>query len=103
MMADLPSIPSDYIWPGAFGVVGRLMFHAREVQRGKRKPLSWALLTDLPIALGMGWAAYGVSVWAHLSFQPTMSASMLAAYLGPYTLDLVFSRAAEKYFGGSTK
>lgn len=98
-MTDPASIPDAYMWTGGAGLLGRLMFHAREVQRGRRKPLSTALAFDIPIALAMGWAAYGLCVWFNLAMQPTITAAILGSYLGPYTLDRIFARAAERYFG----
>jgi hypothetical protein len=99
-MADIPPIPDAYLWTGGAGLLGRAMFHAREVQQGRRKPFSLALVFDVPIALAMGWAAYGLCVWAKLDMQPTISVAMIASYLGPYTLDRFFARAADRYFGG---
>ncbi|NOW44120.1 hypothetical protein FHW96_000247 [Novosphingobium sp. SG751A] len=101
-MAEIPQIPAEYVWTGAGGVLGRLMFHAREVQRGRRKPWSGALLYDVPIALGMGWSAYGACVWAHLAIQPSVTAAILASYLGPYTLDRMIGRVADRYLGGKS-
>lgn len=98
-MADIPPIPPEYVWTGAGGLLGRLMFHAREVQRGRRKPWSAALVFDVPIALGMGWGAYGVCFLKHLAIEPSVTAAILASYLGPYTLDMLFGRIAEKYLG----
>jgi len=88
-----------YAWTGGAGVMGRLMFHARQVQQGKRKPLTWALLFDLPIALAMGWMVYGLCVWFDLAAQPTVSAAIAASYLGPYSVDRVFTLLADKWFG----
>lgn len=99
-MADIPSFNDAYLWTGGAGLLGRLMFHAREVQRGRRKPWSWALAFDVPIALAMGWVAYGLCVWARLGIEPTITAAILSSYLGPYTVDRIFARAADKYFGG---
>lgn len=90
-----------YAWTGGAGVIGRLMFHARQVQQGKRKPWTWALLFDLPIALGMGWIVYGLAEWQHLTPQATVSAAIMASYLGPYTLDRLFVLWGEKMFGKS--
>ena len=45
----------DYVpWlaTGGAGLLGRLMFHAKLVQSGRRKPFSWVLFWDIPIALG---------------------------------------------------
>ena len=89
---------APYAWAGGAGVLGRMMFHARQVQRGKRKPWSWALLFDMPIALGMGWGVYGLCVWADLAPEPTVSAAIAASDLGPYSIDLVFAWIGRKYF-----
>jgi hypothetical protein len=98
-MADWNGLDPAYAWTGGAGIIGRLMFHARMVQLGKRKPIGWALVIDLPIALGMGWGVYGLCVWAKLPFEPTMSAGIAAAYLGPYSVDRMFARMSDKYFG----
>lgn len=90
-----------YMLTGSAGLIGRLMLHARMVQQGKRKPVSWALLLDLPIALGMGWGIYGVGVWLNLPLEAELSAAIAAAYLGPYAVDRLFSLLSEKYFGKS--
>lgn len=86
-----------YIWTGGAGILGRLMFHAKQVQQGKRKPLTLALLFDLPIAFAMGWITYGLCVWFDLAPQPTISAAIAASYLGPYSVDRLFALAAERY------
>ena len=98
-MSEWPTMNEAYVWTGGAGVMGRLMFHARMVQMGKRKPLSWALAFDLPIALCMGWIAYGLCVWGTLASEPTVSVAIAASYLGPYSVDRMFAMLAEKYFG----
>lgn len=100
-MSDWPNINEavPYGWTGGAAFLGRLMFHARQVQMGKRKPLTWALLWDLPIALAMGWIVYGFCVWFDLMPQMIISASIIASYLGPYSVDRVFVWAGKKYFG----
>lgn len=99
-MADWPGMNEaiPYAWTGGAGVIGRLMFHARQVQQGKRKAWSWALLFDLPIALGMGWGVYGFCVWASLGAEPTVSAAIAASYLGPFAIDRAFGWIGAKYF-----
>lgn len=91
-----------YAWTGAAGLLGRIMFHANQVQAGKRKPLSWALLWDIPIALAMGWIIYGVCIWQAVPLQLTVSAAILASYLGPYSVDRLFARLSDKYLGGKS-
>lgn len=98
-MADFNGIDPAYVYTGGAGIIGRLMFHARQVQMGKRKPISWVLVLDLPIALGMGWGIYGLCVWGSLPFETAFSAGIAAAYLGPYSIDSIFARLSDKYFG----
>lgn len=101
-MAEWPNaseMAQPYAWTGAASLLGRLMYHARQVQQGHRKPVSWALLLDLPIALAMGWLIYGVCVWADFSPELTISAAIAAAYLGPWTVDRMFAVLADRYFG----
>ena len=86
---------------GGAGVLGRLMYHAKLVQAGKRKPFTWALLWDVPIALGMGWIALGLGTWLHVQWEVTVSLALGIAYLGPYGIDSVFARWADKKFGGT--
>lgn len=90
----------DKILPWAFmggaGMLGRLMYHAKQVQAGKRKPFSWVLLWDLPIALGMGWIALGVATWLSISWEPAISLALAISYLGPYVIDMAFLRWQNK-------
>lgn len=86
-----------YAWTGGAGLLGRLLFHAKLVQAGKRKPLSWALFWDIPIALAMGWIAYGVGISINLIPQAVISAAIVASYLGPYTVDRAFTIVADRY------
>ena len=84
---------------GGAGVLGRLMFHAWQVQMGKRKPLSWTLLWDLPIALGMGWIALGLASWLNVRHEVMISIALVVAYLGPYSIDSLFAKWSEWKFG----
>jgi LydA holin phage, holin superfamily III len=86
---------ATWAYTGGAGVLGRLMFHAKQVQAGRRKPLSWALFWDIPIALGTGWIALGVASQLGLAWEPTMSAALIMAYLGPYGIDTLFVRWLE--------
>ena len=88
-----------YVWTGGAAILGRLMYHATQVQKGIRKPWSFTLLFDIPVALGLGWAIYGLCVYFNLSPEPTISAAIVGGYLGPYTLDRIFAVIAKKYFG----
>lgn len=100
MTTDWPGVTeaAPYAWTGGAGILGRLMFHAQQVQRGKRKPLSWVLTLDLLIGLGMGWAAFGLCDWLGLAASPSISVAIAAGHLGPYSIDRAFAAVAERYF-----
>lgn len=76
-------------------MLGRLMYHARQVQAGKRKPLSWTLFWDLPIAIGMGWIALGIGTYFTLKWEVTVSLALSISYLGPYCIDNLFIKVAD--------
>lgn len=90
----------QWIIIGGAGLLGRLTYHARQVQLGRRKPFSWVLLWDIPVALCMGWIAMGLSTWLlKTPWNATVSIALVAAYLGPYGMDTVFSKWADWKFG----
>lgn len=98
-MADLQQFDINYLYTGGAGLLGRLMFHSRMVQQGKRKPLSWTLLFDVPIGLGMGWTALGLGIWLGLLPQVSVSIGIAFGHLGPFAIDRVFARLTDKYLG----
>lgn len=83
-------------------MLGRLMYHAKLVQQGKRKPFSLALLLDVPIALGCGWVAFGISRYFGIVWEAEISAAIVASYFGPYGMDTVFAKWADSKNGGTT-
>ena len=85
---------------GGAGMLGRIMFHAVQVQKGARKPFSWVLIWDLPVAVSMGWIAYGLAAWAKIPWESTVSFSLVVSYLGPYGVDTLFAKWANWKFGG---
>lgn len=84
---------------GGAGMIGRLMYHAKLVQLGKKKPISWALFWDVPIALGTGWIALGLCTWLGLEWEATVSVAIVVGYLGPYGLDAGIDKFATWKFG----
>lgn len=103
-MAD--GSPGDYtswLFTGGAGLLGRLMFHARLVQSGHRKPFSWVLVWDVPIALGMGWISLGLSRWLQVDWEVTISISLVVAYLGPYGIDTLFAKWSDWKFAKAEK
>ena len=85
-----------WAFTGGAGVIGRAMFHAKQVQAGRRKPVSWALLWDLPISLATGWMALGLCKYLGIGYDPTISVAIFFGYLGPYGVDTMFAKASEK-------
>ena len=92
-----------YLWTGGAGMLGRLMYRAKLAQMGQVKPLDFAILWDVCIALGMGWISLGICIWFELPQALTSSAAILAAYLGPYGLDLLFVRWVDSKFNKMEK
>lgn len=89
--------PWAYI--GGAGMLGRLMYHAKMVSIGKRKPFTWALLFDIPIALSTGWIAFGFGVQMGWTWEAQVSAAIVSSYLGPYGIDTIFAAWANRFKG----
>lgn len=83
---------ATWIWLGMAGLMGRVLYHAKQVQAGVRKPWSTALLWDIPIGLGMGWIALGGTTYLGLTQQASVSVAMIFSYLGPYTMDRLLTK-----------
>mgnify|MGYP002882526481 CR=1 FL=1 len=87
-------------WPLGAGLLGRLMFHTREAQAGRRRFWGRELLFELPMAIGMSLIGYSLGEW--LSLPGAVSAGMIGAlaYLGPRAIDAAFDKAAARKTGG---
>lgn len=75
---------------GAF--IGRIMWHAQEVKKARRKFLGRELLWELPIAVGMALIGEGLASW--FQFGQPVSTGLIAAlaYLGPRGAEVLFMR-----------
>lgn len=64
-------------------VMGRLMWHASETKKGKRRFFGRELVWEIPIAFGM--AIIGDSIAVYFDLSRTVSVGLIAAlaYLGP--------------------
>ena len=102
---SLPETPDylTYAYFGGAGFLGRLAYHAKLVQEGRRKPWSWVMLWDIPIALMLGWVSLGVGVWLEIPWEARMSIALVMAYLGPYGLDLLFIKWIDKWSKGNSR
>lgn len=93
---------APWIWAGGGGLAGRVMWHAKQVQMGKRKALSWALFFDLPIALGMGFIAHSLASYLGIAGDAEVMITISAGYLGPYIIDRVAAASFDWKFGKGT-
>jgi|GEM_PF-1874867 len=86
------------------GLLGRLMYHAREAQAGRRPVLGWHLVLELPVAGGMCAVGMGIASWLALGFWPTVAVVTAISYVGPpfieWALDLVRARFGSTSGGG---
>lgn len=87
---------SETILVAAGGILGRLIYHSGEVKMNRRKFFSKELVLEVPIALGMGFIANGVCVYFELTGEINTGAAILAGYLGPKSIDLIFDKVLEK-------
>jgi hypothetical protein len=82
---------------GGIGIIGRLVWAARQHQAGKRAFFSWATFIDLLIAIPSAYVGLGIYEAAiALGFVGPMPGSArtavigIAGYLGPYAVDATF-------------
>lgn len=85
-------------WLGP-AIIGRMMYVARLVQRGRRKLVSVETALEIPIAAGCGIIAYGVTWYWGLTGPSAAAGCAVFGYLGPRIIDTVVSRLIEKYLG----
>lgn len=76
--------------------VGRLLYHTRLVQLGRRRFLSMQFLWELPVALGMGFVADGLAAWLSLTGRPAVALIVSVSYLGPRVIEAGFSLASRR-------
>lgn len=103
-MSDAPQTITELLntWVGgAFttviaATVGRIMFHAQEVRRAKRKPFGKELIWELPAALGIGMLADGVSSYMGASGSTATAVAVGLGYLGPRGIEALFQKWFEK-------
>lgn len=71
------------------GMVGRMMFHSREVQAGRRR--FWGRELPFETAIAVGMAMIGNSIAAYLHLPGPVAAGLIGAisYLGPRFIDTV--------------
>lgn len=100
-VTSLLELLRTHVWWIVAGMTGRLMFHSREAQAGRRRFWGRELPFELFLAIGMGMA--GNSLCAYFAIAGAASAGVVStvAYLGPRALDVLFDRlqgAAGSFF-----
>lgn len=78
----------SFMW----AAVGRLMFHARQVQQGRRRLFSKSLMLELPIALGMGMVGAGIAEWWGFQGQVRDAILVSAGFVGPRAIEQTIER-----------
>lgn len=78
-------------------ILGRLMYHARQVQIGRRRFLSAHLLWELPVAIGTGIIGQGIAAHFGLSGMQETACIVTIAYLGPGFIEGVVWRLIDRY------
>lgn len=91
--------PGDFDWfaaalSSALGLIGRLMYLANE----RRQPVSWSLVWEIPIAIGMGLIGRGIGEYVGATGFVLFSLSIVTAYIGPRLI----SWAVQAYINRST-
>lgn len=97
----LESLRPHFWWIVA-GIGGRMMFHSREAQAGRRRFFGRELPFELFMAIGMGLIGYSCCAWFKLDGAVSAGAVSAVAYLGPRAIDVMFDRAQgalEGFFG----
>jgi len=77
-------------------LTGRLMHHARQVQAGRRKFLSPAMLWEFPVALGTGFIGGGLADYYAVTGWQATGLIVTVAYLGPGFVEAVVWRLVDR-------
>jgi hypothetical protein len=78
------------------GFLGRLMFHARQVQAGRRRFFSLALAWELPVAIATGIIGKGIAEHFGLTGWQDTAAIVTVAYLGPGFVEAVVWKVVDR-------
>lgn len=92
-MTELFEAASKHFWWIVAGIAGRLLFHTREVQAGRRCFWGRELPFELVIAIAMGLIGYSLCSWLELTGPVSAGVISAVAYLGPRAIDTMFDRA----------
>lgn len=74
------------------GVLGRLVSLAHST----RRPRGWALLWEVPVAVGMGLIGKSVAESFHLTDVVSYGIIIAISYLGPHAIDMAVEYYTQK-------
>lgn len=94
-MSELIEAARNHFWWIVAGLAGRLLFHTREVQAGRRCFWGRELPFELLVAVGMGLIGYSLCAWLKLDGPVSAGVVSAVAYLGPRAIDTLFDRALD--------
>ncbi len=92
-MNELIEAARNQFWWIVAGIAGRLMFHGREAQAGRRKFWGREMPFELLIAVAMGLVGSSLCAWLALDGAVSSGVVSAVAYLGPRAIDTLFDRA----------
>ncbi|MEO5376154.1 MAG: hypothetical protein H7840_18215 [Alphaproteobacteria bacterium] len=69
----LREVAIDFTATLFWAVIGRLLYHTRLVQQGKRPFIGKQLWLEFPVALGLGFVADGLASWLSLTGKPAVA------------------------------
>lgn len=107
-MPDQQQTLAEFVnyWTGGIGatiggaLLGRIMWHAQEVRKDRRRFFGPELLWELPVAGGMGFIGEGIAGWLSLG-QPVSTGIVVGlAYLGPRGAEVLFTKWFDRKYGG---
>lgn len=87
---------AGFAWALWWALIGRGLYHADLVRRGRRRFWSWSLVWELMIAIGMGVVAGGAAEWLELKGMTAAGFIAAVSYLGPRTIEAACLWAARK-------
>lgn len=84
------------IWWIVAGMGGRMIFHGREAQAGRRRFWGKELPFEMLIAVGMAFVGKAAAGYAGLGAEPATAIAGVAAYLGPRAIDALYEKAMKR-------
>lgn len=97
-MSDHQQTLAEFVnyWTGGLGAtiggawLGRMMWHAQEARKARRRFFGQELLWELPVAGGMAFIGEAVSNWVGFAQPITTGVVAVLAYLGPRGIEVLF-------------